>query len=53
LSGSGPPEHGKSIEIKLFTMESAANEVIDIIRERAHGRKAYIAGLSLGAQVAV
>jgi len=34
-------------------MESAANEVIDIIRERAHGRKAYIAGLSLGAQVAV
>ncbi|WP_424354335.1 alpha/beta fold hydrolase [Methanobacterium sp. MBAC-LM] len=47
------PEHGKSIEIKPFTMESAANEVIDIIRERAHGKKAHIVGLSLGAQVAV
>ena len=47
------PEHGKSIEIKPFTMEKAANEVIDIIKERAHGGKAHIVGLSLGAQVAV
>lgn len=47
------PEHGKSIEIKPFTMESAANEVIDIIKERAHGGKAHIVGLSLGAQVTV
>ena len=47
------PEHGKSIDIKPFTMESAAIEVIDIIKERAHGGKAHIVGLSLGAQVAV
>jgi len=47
------PEHGKSMEIKPFTMESAANEIIEIIKERAHGGKAHIVGLSLGAQVAV
>jgi pimeloyl-ACP methyl ester carboxylesterase len=47
------PEHGKSISIKPFTMKKAANEVIDIIRERAHGKKAHIVGLSLGAQVTV
>ena len=47
------PEHGKSIGTKPFTMESAASEVIDIIKERAHGGKAHVVGLSLGAQVAV
>lgn len=47
------PEHGKSMEIKPFTIESAANEIIGIIKERAHGGKAHIVGLSLGAQVAV
>lgn len=47
------PEHGKSMEIKPFTMKSAANEIIGIIKERAHGGKAHIVGLSLGAQVAV
>ena len=47
------PEHGKSTGIKPFTMESAASEVIDIIKERAHGGKAHVVGLSLGAQVTV
>jgi Predicted hydrolases or acyltransferases (alpha/beta hydrolase superfamily) len=47
------PEHGKSMEVKPFTMKSATNEVIDIIKERANGGKAHVVGLSLGAQVAV
>ena len=32
------PEHGKSIEIKPFTMEITANKVTDIIKEWAHGK---------------
>lgn len=47
------PEHGQSIEIKPFTMEGAAERVIDLIKERAHGGRAHIVGLSLGAQTAV
>lgn len=47
------PEHGKSMEMKPFTIKSAADEIIDIIKERAHGGKAHIVGLSLGAQVTV
>ena len=47
------PEHGQSIEIKPFTMEGAAERIIDLIKERAHGGKAHIVGLSLGAQTTV
>ncbi len=47
------PEHGKSIDIKLFTMKGAAEEIIGLIKEKAHGGKAHVVGLSLGAQVAV
>lgn len=47
------PEHGKSVDIKPFTMKSAAEKVIDLIKEKAHNRKAHIVGLSLGSQTAV
>ena len=47
------PEHGQSIEVKPFTMEDAAQRIIDLIKERAHGGKAHVVGLSLGSQVAV
>ena len=47
------PEHGKSKEIKPFTIEGAANLVLDLIRSRAHGGKAHVVGISLGAQIIV
>jgi pimeloyl-ACP methyl ester carboxylesterase len=47
------PEHGKSNEIKPFTINNAANEIMNLIRERAHGGKAHVVGISLGAQIAL
>jgi pimeloyl-ACP methyl ester carboxylesterase len=47
------PGHGDSVDIRLTSILDAANRVADLIREKAHGRKAHIVGLSLGAQVAV
>lgn len=47
------PEHGKSTEVKPFTVKGTAEMVIDIIKEKAHGGKAHLVGISLGAQVIV
>ena len=47
------PEHDHSAAIKPFTMNSAALAVADLIRQHAHGGKAHLVGLSLGAQVGV
>jgi pimeloyl-ACP methyl ester carboxylesterase len=47
------PEHGRSTEVKPFRMECAAEDVIDLIKEKAHGGRAHVVGLSLGAQTAV
>jgi pimeloyl-ACP methyl ester carboxylesterase len=47
------PEHGRSIEIKPFTMKGAAEMIVDIIRNQAHSGKAHLVGLSLGAQIIV
>lgn len=47
------PAHGKSANIKPFTVKSSAKMVIDIIKERAHGKKANLVGMSLGAQIIV
>ncbi len=47
------PEHGKSVDVKPFTVKSSAEMVIDIINERAHGGKAHLVGISLGAQIIV
>ena len=33
------PEHGKSIEVKPFTMQSAADMIIDIIKNQSHKKK--------------
>ena len=44
------PEHGQSINDKPFAFERAATQIADLIRERAHGGKAHLVGLSLGAQ---
>jgi pimeloyl-ACP methyl ester carboxylesterase len=47
------PEHGQSMEIRPFTMELAASQAADLVREQAHGGKALVVGLSEGAQTAV
>jgi pimeloyl-ACP methyl ester carboxylesterase len=45
------PEHGKSMKVKPFTVRSAADMITDLIRQKAHGGKAHVVGLSLGAQL--
>jgi pimeloyl-ACP methyl ester carboxylesterase len=47
------PGQGQSLEEGPFTFEQAATKIADMIRERAHGGKAHVAGLSLGAQTLV
>jgi pimeloyl-ACP methyl ester carboxylesterase len=47
------PEHGESLDTQPFTMELAANQAIELVREKAHGGKAVVVGLSEGAQVTV
>lgn len=47
------PEHGNSQEVGQFTIEVAAEMIVDIIKNRAHNGKSHLVGLSLGAQVIV
>lgn len=47
------PEHGRSIEMKPFTMKGSAKMIIDLIKERSLNGKAHVIGLSLGAQITV
>jgi pimeloyl-ACP methyl ester carboxylesterase len=47
------PEQGRSCDAGPFTMQSASTQVADLIRERAHGGRAHVVGLSEGAQVGV
>ena len=47
------PEHGKSRHVTPFTMETAAEQIIELIKERAPNKKAHIVGISLGGQLVV
>lgn len=47
------PEHGGSKHVGPFSMELAAQKAAELVREKAHGGKAVVVGLSEGAQVAV
>jgi pimeloyl-ACP methyl ester carboxylesterase len=47
------PEHGRSADIKPFTIASSAALVAELIRTRAHGGRAHVVGLSEGAQITV
>ena len=47
------PEHGRSADIKPFTIADSVTYVAELIRTRAHGGKAHVVGLSEGAQIAV
>lgn len=45
------PDHGRSRSESPFSHEKAAAQVAEIIKARAHGGKAHVIGVSLGAQV--
>ena len=47
------PEHGRSADIKPFTIAGSVTQIIDLIRTLAHGGKAHVVGLSEGAQITV
>jgi pimeloyl-ACP methyl ester carboxylesterase len=47
------PEHGKSAEVKPFTIDGSAGMVVDLINNHAYNGKAHVVGLSLGAQIIV
>ena len=47
------PEHGGSRAIAPFSIELAAEKVTELIRDQAHEGKAYVVGLSEGAQITV
>jgi pimeloyl-ACP methyl ester carboxylesterase len=47
------PEHGRSAEVKPFTIADSAVRVAELIRTRAHGGRAHVVGLSEGAQIAL
>jgi pimeloyl-ACP methyl ester carboxylesterase len=47
------PEHGQSQDVGPFSMNDAAARVAELIHTRAHGGRAHVVGLSLGAQVGV
>lgn len=47
------PGHGKSAGVKPFTIKSAADMIIDLIKNKSKNGKAHIVGISLGAQIIV
>jgi pimeloyl-ACP methyl ester carboxylesterase len=47
------PGHCDSASIRLTSLTDVADDIASLIRENAHGGKAHVVGLSLGAQVVV
>jgi len=47
------PEHGHSVDVEPMTLPNAAAQVAELIRTRAHGGRAHVVGLSLGAQTTI
>ncbi len=47
------PEQGQSLAAGPFSIRRAADQVAELIRTRAHGGRAHVVGLSLGAQTVV
>src|SRR5215831_3293037 len=47
------PEHGLSAALQPFTIVDAARRISELIRERGHGGRAHVIGLSEGAQITV
>lgn len=47
------PEHGRSQKTGSFTIKRAAEMMVALIKTRAHGGKAHLVGISLGAQIII
>jgi pimeloyl-ACP methyl ester carboxylesterase len=47
------PEHGQSANVTPMTLQNAAAQVAELIRTSAHGGRAHVVGLSLGAQTTI
>ncbi len=47
------PEHGRSAEIKPFSIKSSVELIAQIIRENSNDKKAYVIGHSLGGVVLI
>lgn len=47
------PEHGSNRQIAPFSMELSSEKVAELIRDQTRGGKAYVVGLSEGAQITV
>jgi len=47
------PEQGKSKEFKPFSIKNSAQQISELIKNKAHGGKAHVVGHSLGAQIVV
>src|SRR3989442_11068658 len=47
------PEHGKSTDIGLLTLENTSRVIANLIREQTPHGRAHIVGLSLGGLVAL
>lgn len=45
------PEHGQSAGVKPFSILDTVARVNELIRRRAHGKRAHVVGLSLGGQI--
>ncbi|MCE5215062.1 MAG: alpha/beta hydrolase [Methanobacterium sp.] len=45
------PEHGKSQDVLHFTMENAAEMIIDLIKDKTHNGQAHLVGIGLGGQI--
>ncbi|HLA44161.1 MAG TPA: alpha/beta fold hydrolase, partial [Aggregatilineales bacterium] len=47
------PEHGRSVNGSPFSIDNSADQIVEIIQAQAHGGRAHIVGLSVGATVAL
>jgi pimeloyl-ACP methyl ester carboxylesterase len=47
------PEHGKSIDVKPFSINESAEMIADIIHDHTSNGKAHLVGISLGAQIII
>lgn len=47
------PEHGRSLATGPFSIQMAVELIAHLIREKAHGGRAHLIGLSLGGQIAL
>ncbi|SDO17301.1 Pimeloyl-ACP methyl ester carboxylesterase [Alkalicoccus daliensis] len=47
------PEHGKNTEGSLFTIDSSAEEINVLIKEKSKEKKVIVIGFSLGAQILI